>query len=79
MVESKMQELADCKFKNSDVMGLIFDYSTMLEAVYVQRLNKRMYHIKVPTFVTTFYLPSFKLLPKHEFINTVRTMNVATH
>ena len=73
------RKVVDCVFKNSDVMGLIFDYLTLLEAVYLQRLNRRMYYVKVPTFVQTFYLPSFKLLPKHEFINTVRTMNVATH
>ena len=73
MVEFKM--LVDCAFKYSDVMGLIFDYLTQLEAVYVQRLNRRMYHVKVPSFVKTFYLPSFKLLPKHEMINMARTMN----
>ena len=71
--------MVDCGFKNSDVMGLIFDYLTFLEAAYLQRLNKRMYHVKVPTFVKTFYLPSFKMLPKHEFINIVRTMNAETH
>ena len=77
MVESKM--LSDCPFKNSDVMGFIFDYLTQLEGVYVQRLNRRMYRIKVPLFVKTFYLPSFKILPKNEFINFVRTMNLHTH
>ena len=38
-----------------------------------------MYHIKVPSFVKTFYIPSFKLLPKHEYINMIRTMNSETH
>ena len=58
-------------------MGLIFDYLTQFEAVYVQRLNRRMYYVKVPSFVKTFYLPSFKLLPKHQFIHMVRTFSAS--
>ena len=46
----------------------------------LQGLNKRLYFLKVPTFVPKVLIRSFpRMLPKHEFINMVRTMNAGTH
>ena len=78
--EVKESILVDCKFKHTDVMGLVFDYLSLYEQIYVQGLDKKMYHKKVPTFVYTVELLTFpKLQPRHEFINMVRTMNRETH
>ena len=72
-----MEWVIDCPFKNTDVMGVIFENLSQRENIILQRLNRQMYYRKVPTFVRTVYLNLFsfpKLLPKHEFIHMVWTL-----
>ena len=71
-----MERRVYCAFKHTDVMGLVFAYLSLYEQIYVQGLDRRLYHKKVPTFVKTVELLTFpKLQPKHEYIHMVRTMN----
>ena len=56
----------DYPFKNTDVMGKVFKNLTQRERIRMQGLNRRMYRLKVPTFIKTVDLLLFpKLQPKH--------------
>ena len=46
----KRKQILD-RFRHTDVMGEIFKYFTQRQRISMQGLNKRMYNLKVPTFV----------------------------
>ena len=53
----------DCAFKHTDIMGVIFEFLTLYENIIVlQHLNKRIYYLKMPTFVKkVYFFPQFEL------------------
>ena len=61
-------------------MGDIFKYLSQRENILViQFLNRRLYLIKVPTFVQQVLLVMLKIAAKHEYVHMVRTMNSESH
>ena len=92
-MELNTKEIEEIKLSKSELvttagyMGEIYKYLTDEQNIQViQRVHKAAYvkhvppivkPVKIVFFVPFPYFP--KLLPKHEFLNIVRTMNPETH